>query len=314
MNCCDTPFEITLRSCSSSWVFNAGLTSETLYYLRVKDKFGNSYIYSATTDENGILTIELTDIDKVNYNPFAGTFTFELSLTQSPFAPIELYLCDTLYNKIAVNFNDSEEFENVVECESVEPPEPSGTPNVGDIAQWDGEKWVAVAACEVVNECIGELPPGPQGPQGEKGETGETGPQGPAGADGAQGATGATGPQGPAGPTAVSTDANNLAKLGNDSLLFVGRTASTSHTIDFAALKQFGTVASPLTTSLLVSYTNAINGMVQIGYHQAAAKPSIPVSWTEVSSDFSYVANQVNAFAVWHLGNSKAVIIWEGSI
>lgn len=113
-------------------------------------------------------------------------------------------------------------------------------------------------------------------------------------------------------PNAVSTDSGNLTKLGTDSLVFTGRVISSSHTIDFSELKQFGTIASPLTTSLLVDYTGALNGVVQIGYHQAALKPSIPVSWTEVSSDFSYVSNQPNFFAVWFIGNSKAQIIWRG--
>jgi phage gp45-like len=60
--------------------------------------------------------------------------------------------------------------------------------------------------------------PGPVGPAGA------TGPQGPAGAAGAAGATGPqgpVGPQGPAGPTAVSTDANNAARLGTDGKIWV---------------------------------------------------------------------------------------------
>ena len=89
-------------------------------------------------------------------------------------------------------------------------------------------------------------------------------------------------------------------------------TTVASHTVTFAVPNQFGTIASPLTTSLLVDYTDAVNGMVQIGYHQAAAKPTIPISWTEDLGSFAYVANQPNFFAVWFIGNSKAQIIWRG--
>ena len=259
MQCCDKPFNITLRSCSSSWVFDIGLTPETTYYLRVKDKFGNGYIYSGTTDVDGVLTIELTESEKAHYNDYAGVFTFELSASQTPFTAIEMYLCDALYDKLAVTFNISDEFTNVIECQSANPPEPSGDPEIGDIAQWDGEKWVPKAACEIVTECIGEIPQGPPGPQGEpgedgksayevavengfvgdeaawllslkgdkgdKGDTGDTGPQGPAGA---AGATGATGPQGPAGPTAVSADSGNVARLGSDNLLYVSANEVTA--------------------------------------------------------------------------------------
>jgi hypothetical protein len=64
---------------------------------------------------------------------------------------------------------------------------------------------------------------GPTGLQGNPGATGSTGPQG---SQGPQGAQGATGVQGPAGPTAVSTNANNKAALGSDSLLLVQGTAA----------------------------------------------------------------------------------------
>jgi hypothetical protein len=85
-------------------------------------------------------------------------------------------------------------------------------------------------------------PPGPtgatgaigsQGPQGNPGATGAQGPQGNPGPTGPIGPTGATGPSGPAGPTALSTNANNKATLGSDSLIFVGGvpigTAATIH-------------------------------------------------------------------------------------
>ena len=80
-------------------------------------------------------------------------------------------------------------------------------------------------------------PPGPtgaQGPKGDPGNTGATGPPGPPGADstvpgpsgpqgpqGVPGTPGATGAQGPPGPVAVSTDANNAARIGADGLIWV---------------------------------------------------------------------------------------------
>jgi hypothetical protein len=88
-------------------------------------------------------------------------------------------------------------------------------------------------------------PPGPQGPQGlqgpagptgltgsqgPKGDVGPIGSQGPPGVDGQIGATGPagptgltgpTGPTGATGPTKVSVDAQNAAKLGSDSLIYV---------------------------------------------------------------------------------------------
>ena len=83
--------------------------------------------------------------------------------------------------------------------------------------------------------------PGVDGAQGVKGDTGDTGDagiQGPAGADstvpGPTGPTGADstvpGPQGetgPEGPSAVSADADNVAVLGSDSLIYVPKDVSS---------------------------------------------------------------------------------------
>jgi hypothetical protein len=112
---------------------------------------------------------------------------------------------------------------------------------------------------------------------------------------------------------AVSTNSGNLTKLGTDNLIYTGRVASTSNTVDFAELKVFGTVASPLTGSVLTDYTGAIDGLVQIGYHNDATMP-YPVSWTLDDGDEGYTANQTNFFAVWYLGNNKAKLIRKGVV
>jgi hypothetical protein len=60
---------------------------------------------------------------------------------------------------------------------------------------------------------------GPKGPTGVTGDTGATGSTGPTGNQGAPGAAGAT------GPVAVSTQANNTAKVGSDVKLWVPSTS-----------------------------------------------------------------------------------------
>ena len=62
---------------------------------------------------------------------------------------------------------------------------------------------------------------GVAGADGKDGADGADGPQGPAGADGAVGPKGDTGADGAPGPTAVSADADNVATLGTDNLIFV---------------------------------------------------------------------------------------------
>ena len=93
---------------------------------------------------------------------------------------------------------------------------------------------------------------GPQGIQGETGDTGLTGDTGATGADsnvpgppgpegstgpngtnGTNGTNGNAGPTGPAGPSAVSTDADNTAVLGTDSLIYVPEGVAGSGTDNF---------------------------------------------------------------------------------
>ena len=66
-------------------------------------------------------------------------------------------------------------------------------------------------------------PPGPTGPAGPTGATGATGATGSQGPQGNPGAAGTPGTPGAPGPSAVSVDAQNSARLGSDSLIYVPR-------------------------------------------------------------------------------------------
>jgi hypothetical protein len=108
--------------------------------------------------------------------------------------------------------------------------------------EWDGEKWIAAGGIGGGGEAGPEGPAGPAGADGADGASayeiavangfagtevewlasleGEPGIQGVPGGTGPAGADGSAGPQGPAGPTAVSADAGNVVRLGNDGLIF----------------------------------------------------------------------------------------------
>lgn len=111
-------------------------------------------------------------------------------------------------------------------------------------------------------------PPGPpgapgasvQGPQGPMGVQGPPGLQGPPGAAGGTGAQGVPGVQGPPGPIAVSSDANNAAKLGTDSFIFVplagvkdGSNAATGNVGEVVSSSQITPVS--LTTNVVANVT-----------------------------------------------------------
>jgi hypothetical protein len=94
-------------------------------------------------------------------------------------------------------------------------PDPNGTYKTVSRQVWVSIGWEPKASFEQAYTVVVSGPPGPMGPQGEVGPTGPTGPTGP------QGDVGSTGPVGATGPTGVSTDADNLAVLGSDSLILV---------------------------------------------------------------------------------------------
>jgi hypothetical protein len=104
-------------------------------------------------------------------------------------------------------------------------------------------------------------PQGPQGAQGSQGPQGLAGPQGPQGNVGPQGIPGTAGPTGPPGPSAVSTDPNNLATLGSDSLISVPASVIWSQ-----RLRSYNCVGNPnfeVDQRLCGTFTSALNIFTQ---------------------------------------------------
>jgi hypothetical protein len=110
----------------------------------------------------------------------------------------------------------------------------------GHLWVWNGSAWADAGQIKGPTGATGpsgaDGATGPTGPAGSDGAAGAAGPTGPTGATGAQGPQGDTGAQGvqgpqgaqgvqgvpgPEGPTEVSGDADNIAVLGTDSLIYV---------------------------------------------------------------------------------------------
>ena len=113
---------------------------------------------------------------------------------------------------------------------------------------------------------------GPAGAQGPQGDPGTPGTPGTPGAQGPKGDPGTAGAQGPPGPTAVSTDANNQAKLGTDSLIYVppssggGGTANPTNTWSTSQAGDLGIAASTwgVGPSITIPAANAPAGLYLI--------------------------------------------------
>ena len=123
--------------------------------------------------------------------------------------------------------------------------------------EWDGEKWVSVAALSG-GAGLGPAGPegatGPTGPTGDSGTTGATGTTGSTGVDGPDGATGttgATGPDGPVGATGASAATGATGPIGS-----TGATGPATGVLNFKGEGPAGSYPSVLVST----YPSAVQG------------------------------------------------------
>lgn len=123
---CPICFPFELPSCPETIVIRAGLQVDTLYYVKLTDKFGNAFNTEATTDGAGELTLTPDDFLPLGFlNPAIGSFTIEISDTNEPFSAQNiLFFCDELYTCITVTVSADTSLSNIIQCASSGPPPP----------------------------------------------------------------------------------------------------------------------------------------------------------------------------------------------
>lgn len=73
-NCTCCCYEDFISDCIDSFTIDAGLTPETEYKVIIENKFGQLYVESITTDDQGVLVIELDQYPEGMFNVYAGNF------------------------------------------------------------------------------------------------------------------------------------------------------------------------------------------------------------------------------------------------
>ena len=75
---CNSSFCDYISNCGDSLQINALLDPDTAYKYIITDKFSKEYEGEETTDDNGILVIDTTDLPDGLLNAFAGSFQLKL--------------------------------------------------------------------------------------------------------------------------------------------------------------------------------------------------------------------------------------------
>ncbi|AXG73935.1 hypothetical protein DVK85_06630 [Flavobacterium arcticum] len=81
---------------------------------------------------------------------------------------------------------------------------------------------------------------------------------------------------------------------------------SSSSTIDFVSYKQFGTRTTPVTVDVTLNTTDAVQGIIQVIYHNAAS--FTPPAGTTIVGNTPYVPNVLNMICMRYI--SETVEIW----
>lgn len=79
-NCTCCCYEDFISDCIDSFTIDAGLTPDTEYKVIIENKFGQLYVEDITTDDQGVLTIDLSLYPEGMFNVYAGNFNIRVEL------------------------------------------------------------------------------------------------------------------------------------------------------------------------------------------------------------------------------------------
>jgi len=119
---CPTCFKATLSECGDEIIVRAGLAADSSYYFRITDKFFNVYSGEMQTNGDGDFTLEVNRFPIALFTRHSGSFTLEVSVLESPFTPVQFWLCDTAFFCIQFSFVKGDGMGNEIYCSSSEEP------------------------------------------------------------------------------------------------------------------------------------------------------------------------------------------------
>lgn len=68
-----------LPACPDSLTIDAGFDADTEYEFTLIDQFGNKYVRSFTSDEDGVITIDPEDMRENIFEEFSGVYRLEIT-------------------------------------------------------------------------------------------------------------------------------------------------------------------------------------------------------------------------------------------
>ena len=101
---CDECYELSVGDCLPILI-NSTLTPANVYWLICTDKFGNRYDTQVTITAGGDFSIDPDNYPSGLFNPYAGKFTFILSVSQVNVIPVSFSLSGATYSCIIAEWS-----------------------------------------------------------------------------------------------------------------------------------------------------------------------------------------------------------------
>jgi hypothetical protein len=104
MSCIEC-YNAKLPKCAETFTLWSYLAANTLYYVLLKDKFGNTYTQEVTSGSEGELLISLESIPAGYSAGYSGILTLTVKSAMQQDSGIEFTVCSELYTCVVIDFS-----------------------------------------------------------------------------------------------------------------------------------------------------------------------------------------------------------------
>ena len=119
---CPTCYEVILNECADFILIAGGFKTGETYIIIITDKFGNEYRLTYVSDDDGSLTIDVTDLPDGLFTAYSGVFTVKIYESDGC-TPATITFCEEVYTCLKLTFktvlleSDDDIFEYIKCCE-----------------------------------------------------------------------------------------------------------------------------------------------------------------------------------------------------
>lgn len=109
---CEECYQVVYEDCEDISV-DVGLSANTLYCIKLVDKFGNTYEQEVTTDNSGAFEIDLDELPDNFFNQFSGKIEVQIFENCDTDTRVQFTAAYTLFNCLLLVNSEDEDVDNV---------------------------------------------------------------------------------------------------------------------------------------------------------------------------------------------------------